>query len=138
MGGIDIEQVAEEHPDHVGRGHFSNLLPFSDYQAKQVIAAAGVTGSALTRLTPVVARLARLFRERDMTLAEINPLAQLEDGSFVALDAHMEMENDAGGRQKKLLRGVLEIAEGDDRVGYEPSAFRKHLGASDAGDPRGC
>ena len=29
MGGIDIEQVAEEHPDHVGRGHFSNLLPLS-------------------------------------------------------------------------------------------------------------
>ena len=44
MGGIDIEQVAEEHPDHVGRGHFSNLLPFSDYQAKQVIASVGVTG----------------------------------------------------------------------------------------------
>ena len=30
-----------------------------------------------------------------MTLAEINPLARLEDGSFVALDAHMEMENEA-------------------------------------------
>src|SRR5918996_3659694 len=29
MGGIDIEEVAETHPDHVGRGHFSNLLPFS-------------------------------------------------------------------------------------------------------------
>ena len=95
MGGIDIEQVAEEHPDHVGRRHFSNLLPFSDFQAKQVIADAGVTGSALNRLTPIVARLARLFRDRDMTLAEINPLAQLEDGSFVALDAHMEMENEA-------------------------------------------
>ena len=27
MGGIDIEEVAEKHPDHVGRGHFSNLLP---------------------------------------------------------------------------------------------------------------
>src|ERR1043165_6181145 len=35
MGGIDIEEVAESHPDHVGRGHFSNLLPFSDFQAKQ-------------------------------------------------------------------------------------------------------
>src|ERR671928_493813 len=35
MGGIDIEQVAEEHPDHVGRGHFSTLLPVSDFQAKQ-------------------------------------------------------------------------------------------------------
>ena len=104
MGGIDIEQVAEEHPDHVGRGHFSNLLPFSDYQAKQVIAAAGVTGSALNRLTPILARLARLFRERDMTLAEINPLAQLEDGSFVALDAHMEMENEGMPRQQRAAR----------------------------------
>ena len=36
IGGIDIEQVAEEHPDHVGRRHFSNILPFSDYEAKEV------------------------------------------------------------------------------------------------------
>ncbi len=47
MGGIDIEEVAETHPEHVGRGHFSNLLPLSDFQAKQAIAATGVTGRAL-------------------------------------------------------------------------------------------
>src|ERR1700754_4683809 len=51
MGGIDIEQVADEHPDHVARGHFSTLRPFSEWQAKQVIASIGVTGSALNRLT---------------------------------------------------------------------------------------
>jgi len=102
MGGIDIEQVAEEHPDHVGRGHFSNLLPLSDFQAKQVIAQVGVTGSALNKLTPILTRLARLFVEHDMTLAEINPLGELEDGSFVALDAHMEMENEARPRQKAI------------------------------------
>ena len=50
---------------------------------------------ALNRLTPILARLARLFVENDMTLAEINPLGELEDGSFVALDAHMDMENEA-------------------------------------------
>ena len=38
MGGIDIEEVAEKHPDHVGRGHLSNLHPISDFQAKQVVA----------------------------------------------------------------------------------------------------
>src|ERR687893_389219 len=81
IGGIDIEEVAEEHPDHVGRGHVSNLLPFSEFQAKQVIASVGVTGSALNRLTPILSNLARLFSDRDMTLAEINPLARLEDGS---------------------------------------------------------
>ena len=136
MGGIDIEEVAEKHPDHVGRGHFSNLLPLSDFQAKQAIAATGVTGRALTRLTPILTALARLFQERDMTLAEINPLAELEDGSFVALDAHMEMEDEARPRQKALLK-TLDIAEDDLREGYEPSAFEAAVKAIDSADHRG-
>jgi len=137
MGGIDIEQVAEEHPDHVGRGHVSNLLPVGDYEAKQVVAATGVTGSQLNRATPVLARLARLFRDNDMLLAEINPLAELTDGSFVALDAHMEMEDEAVGRQKKLLRKELGIAEEDTRDNYVPSQFEKNVKAIDAADHRG-
>jgi succinyl-CoA synthetase beta subunit/citryl-CoA synthetase large subunit len=137
MGGIDIEEVAEQHPDHVGKGHVSNLLPIADFEAKQVVAATGVTGSQLNRATPVLARLARLFRDNDMTLAEINPLAELSDGSFVALDAHMEMENEAVGRQKKLLRVHLEIAEEDTRDTYEPSAFERNVAAIDAADHRG-
>jgi len=136
MGGIDIEQVAEEHPDHVGRGHVSNLLPISDFEAKQVIAATGVSGSELNRATPVLARLARLFRDNDMTLAEINPLAKLADGSFVALDAHMEMENEAKPRQKALL-AELGIAADDTREPYEPSEFERNVAAIDAADHRG-
>jgi succinyl-CoA synthetase beta subunit len=136
MGGIDIEEVAETHPGHVGRGHFSNLLPLSDFQAKQTIAATGVTGRALTRLTPILARLARLFQEHDMTLAEINPLAELQDGSFVALDAHMEMEDEARPRQKGLL-AKLEIEEDDAREGHEPSPFEAAVTAIDAADHRG-
>ncbi|HET7049045.1 MAG TPA: ATP-grasp domain-containing protein, partial [Solirubrobacteraceae bacterium] len=38
MGGIDIEEVAEQHPDHVARMHFSTLTPFPDWKAKQLIA----------------------------------------------------------------------------------------------------
>jgi succinyl-CoA synthetase beta subunit len=137
MGGIDIEQVAEEHPDHVGRGHFSNLLPYSDFQAKQVIAAAGVSGKELTRLTPILTRLARLFQERDMTLAEINPLAQLEDGSFVALDAHMEMENEAMGRQRKVLAGLGIADDEGTREGHEPTPFEALVKEIDSADHRG-
>ena len=125
MGGIDIEQVAEEHPDHVGRGHFSTLEPFSDFQAKQVIAAAGVTGRALQRATPVLARLAQLFLENDMTLAEINPLAELKDGSFVALDAHMEMENEGMPRQKGLLKALGIGEEEGTREDHTPTAVRR-------------
>jgi succinyl-CoA synthetase beta subunit/citryl-CoA synthetase large subunit len=136
MGGIDIEEVAEKHPEHVGRGHFSNLLPLSDFQAKQVIAAAGVSGRELTRLTPILTRLARLFQERDMTLAEINPLAQVEDGSFVALDAHMEMEDEARPRQKAVL-SEIGIAEDERREVHEPSRFEETVAAIDAADHRG-
>jgi succinyl-CoA synthetase beta subunit/citryl-CoA synthetase large subunit len=137
MGGIDIEEVAESHPDHVGRGHLSNLLPISDFHAKRVIAATGVTGSELTRATPILARLAQLQRDYDMTLAEINPLARLADGSFVALDAHMEMENEATPRQRELLQKVLEIDPGDTREPYEPSDFERNVKAIDSADHRG-
>jgi succinyl-CoA synthetase beta subunit/citryl-CoA synthetase large subunit len=136
MGGIDIEEVAQSHPDHVGRGHFSNLLPFSEFQAKQAIASVGLTGSALNRLTPIVTRLARLFQEHDLTLAEINPLAQLEDGAFVALDAHMEMEDEARPRQQQLL-AELGIAEDEAREGHEPSSFEAAVDAIDSADHRG-
>jgi succinyl-CoA synthetase beta subunit len=137
MGGIDIEEVAEEHPDHVGRGHVSNLLPIADFQAKQVIASTGVSGSALNRATPVLARLARLFRDTDMTLAEVNPLARLADGSFVALDAHMEMEEEAKPRHEALLRKELGIADDDTRDPYEPSEFERNVRAIDSADHRG-
>ena len=137
MGGIDIEQVAEEHPDHVGRGHFSTLDPFSDFQAKQVIAQAGVTGRALQRLTPVLSRLAQLFLEHDMTLAEINPLAELQDGTFVALDAHMEMENEGMPRQKALIAALGIGADEGTREGREPTPFEAAVKAIDAADHRG-
>jgi len=136
MGGIDIEQVAEEHPDHVGRGHLSNLLPISDFQAKEVVARVGLTGSELNRATAVLARLARLQRDWDMTLAEINPLARLSDGSFVALDAHMEMENEAVFRHRKALE-ELGVDLSDPREQYEPSEFERNVKAIDAADHRG-
>src|SRR5437868_12215390 len=136
MGGIDIEQVAEEHPDHVARGHFSTIGPFSDWQAKQVIASLGITGSALNRLTPILARLARLFVRYDMTLAEINPLGELEDGSFVALDAHMDMENEARPRQQALLR-ELGVGDEETRQAREPTPFELAGEEVDSMDHRG-
>jgi succinyl-CoA synthetase beta subunit len=136
MGGIDIEEVAEKHPDHVGRGHFSNLLPFGDYQAKEVVAQVGLTGRQLTRITPILARLARLFVEYDMTLAEVNPLGELEDGSFVALDAHMDMENEARPRQSDLL-AELGVAGEETRQAREPTEFELAGEEVDSMDHRG-
>ncbi len=136
VGGIDIEQVAEEQPEKVGRRHFSNILPFGDYEAKEVIASTGVTGSALNKLTPILTRLAKLFVANDMTLAEINPLGRLKDGSFVALDAHMDIENEARGRHKKLL-AELGVGEEETRQAREATPFELAGEAVDSQDHRG-
>src|SRR3954467_13896010 len=136
MGGIDIEEVAESHPDHVGRGHLSTILPLSDFRAKEVIASVGVSGARLNHLVPILTRLAELFLERDMTLAKINPLGELDDGSFVALDAHMEMENEARGRQKDLL-DALGVADEETRQAREATPFELAGEAVDAQDHRG-
>jgi succinyl-CoA synthetase beta subunit len=136
VGGIDIEQVAEEQPDKVGRRHFSNILPLSEFQAKEVVASTGVTGSDLNRLVPIVTRLAKLFVDYDMTLAEINPLGKLKDGSFVALDAHMDMENEARGRHKALLKD-LGVGDHETRQAREPTEFELAGEAIDAASHRG-
>src|SRR3954451_80864 len=136
MGGIDIEEVNEQHPDRVGRGHLSNVMEVPDFAAKEVVAQTGVTGNRLNRITPILARLARLFRDYDMTLAEINPLGELEDGSFVALDAHMEMENEARPRQRELLK-ELGVGEEETRQAREATAFELAGEQVDAQDHRG-
>src|ERR687883_1357933 len=136
MGGIDIEEVAETHPDHIGRGHFSTVLPHMDFVAKDVVAQVGITGSDLNRLTPVLSKLARLFVKYDMTLAEINPLAKLEDGTFVAVDAHMDMENEARPRQQAILK-ELGIGDEETREAREPTEFEIKGEQIDAVDHRG-
>jgi succinyl-CoA synthetase beta subunit/citryl-CoA synthetase large subunit len=136
VGGIDIEQVAEEQPDRVGRRHFQTTRPFSDYMAKELVASVGVTGSELNKLVPIITKLAKLFVADDMTLAEINPLGKLTDGTFVALDAHMDMENEARGRQKALLT-ELGVGDEETRQAREATEFELAGEAVDAQDHRG-
>ena len=95
MGGIDIEEVAESHPEHLSRTNFSALRPFSDYIAKVAVASVGVTGNDLAPLTRIVAGLARTFLQYDLTLAEINPLVITKDKKLLCLDAKIGFDDNA-------------------------------------------
>jgi len=122
MGGIDIEQVATQHPDHVSKTHFSTILPLSPRIAKEAVGAVGVSGSELLRLTPIVFELMQLFLDCDLTLAEINPLARLTDGRFVVLDGHVDLEAEARAKHRALL-AELGIGEEETRQAREPTPF---------------
>ena len=136
MGGIDIEEVSEKHPEHIGKRNFSTLLPFSDFMAKELIASVGVSGADLSRLTQIAATLARIFQNYGLTLAEINPLARLEEGRFVCLDGHVDMEDDARDSQKAILK-ELEIDPEEKRQARPPTPFEIKGAQIDAVDHRG-
>ena len=137
MGGIDIEEVAEQHPDHVGRGHFSNLLPLSDFQAKQVIASVGVTGSALNRLTPILATPGAAVRRARHDAGGDQP-ARAARGRHASsrVDAHMEMENEAR-RARRRCSTELGVGDEETREAREPTPFEIDGEAVDAVDHRG-
>ena len=136
LGGIDIEEVAEKHPDHVSKTHFSTILPITPRLAKEAIGATGVSGDALTRVTPIVFELMRIFLAYDLTLAEINPLGRLEDGRFVVLDGHIDLEAEARSKHRKLL-DELGIAPEETRQAREATPFEVRGAAINAADHRG-
>ncbi len=136
MGGIDIEEVAEQHPDHIARRNFSTLVPFSDYIMKELIASLGIAGTELTALTGIGTRLVETFVRYNLTLAEINPLAQLEDRSFMALDCHADMEDEARERHQPLL-DEFGIDQDEQRQGRPPTDFERRGAQVDAVDHRG-
>ena len=136
MGGIDIEEVAEKHPEHVSKTHLSTLLPVTERIAKEAISATGVSGAALTRATPIVASLIEIFLRYDLTLAEINPLVRLEDGRFLVLDGHVDLEGEARELHKALL-DELGIGPDETRLARPPTPFEIAGARVDASDHRG-
>ena len=137
MGGIDIEEVAETHLEHIAKVHLSTLNPFSDFRAKEAVASLGITGGELNQLTRVLAQLVRTFLAYNLTLAEINPLAQLDDGSFVVLDCHLDMEDEARERHQSAVLDGLGIGADEMRQGRPATDFEKRGARVDTVDPRG-
>jgi succinyl-CoA synthetase beta subunit len=136
MGGIDIEEVAEKHPEHVSRTHLSSLLPFHPYKAKEAVAATGVTGEDLGKLASIVQMLVEVFQRYDLTLAEINPIGKTKDGRILVLDGHVDLEGDARDKHAKVVAD-LGIGKDETREARPPTAFEIRGAQVDAGDHRG-
>ena len=136
MGGIDIEEVALKHPEHVAQVHLSTLLPFSPYKAKEAIAGTGVSGDDLNKIIPIVSTLVEIFLRYDLTLAEINPLGKTADGKFLVLDGHVDLEGDARDKHAKVVE-ELGIGKEETREARPPTAFEIKGAQVDASDHRG-
>jgi succinyl-CoA synthetase beta subunit len=128
-GGVEIETLARDAPDRLVRYVLDPLQDLSIHTARDLLRNAGLHGQDLVNVAKVLADLVRSTTELDLILAEINPLFILEDGSVVAGDAKIEMDDSALPRQRKLLTELEEktqrpiaelgVAQGA-RIAYEP------------------
>jgi succinyl-CoA synthetase beta subunit/malate-CoA ligase subunit beta len=94
-GGMDIEEVAKTHPEKVIRETVDPGVGLMEFQCRKIAANIGLRGKQIHEASKLMRALYKCFREKDALLAEINPLAELNGGSLMALDAKMSFDGNA-------------------------------------------
>ncbi len=102
FGGMEIEEVAAEHPEAMLKEHFDPCQGLQAYQARRLGFALDLSGDTFKKFLKFVTALARAYNESDATLAEINPLLITADGDVLALDAKMNFDDNAIGRHADI------------------------------------
>ena len=113
-GGMEIEKVAAETPDKILKAAFSPAAGLSEEDARRLAEGIGIPRGLIANAVGLMTALARAFTELDCSLAEINPLVTTTDGDVQALDAKINLDDNALFRQKELLE-LRDIHEEDPR-----------------------
>ncbi len=101
-GGMDIEAVAAETPEKILTVTVDPVAGLQGYQCRQLAFGLGLEGAQIRELTRAMLGLYRLFTEKDLSLVEINPLVVTGDDRLLALDAKVNIDDNALFRQKAL------------------------------------
>lgn len=101
-GGMDIEEIAANHPEQILQEVCDPLNGLVDFQARNLAFKLGLSSEKIGAFSKLLKGLYKLFKENDLALLEINPLIVTADGSLVALDCKMSVDDNALYRQKNL------------------------------------
>ena len=101
-GGMDIEEVAATTPEKIFRVIADPLIGLSPYHARDLAIALEVPSESIRATTKLIIDLYKVFIENDCSLVEVNPLVVTTDNAIVALDAKINLEDDALFRHPEL------------------------------------
>jgi succinyl-CoA synthetase beta subunit len=101
-GGMDIEEVALHTPEKIIRVSIHPTAGLQDYQCRQLAYGLGLNGAQIAQFGKIAHALYTLYLERDASLVEVNPLIVTGDGDLLALDAKINIEDNALFRHKDL------------------------------------
>ena len=94
-GGVDIEQVAATEPEKLITVEVDNTAGLQAYQARQMGFGMGLNTVQVRQLTKIMSGLYHLFKDKDLSLIEVNPLIITRSGDLLALDAKINADGNA-------------------------------------------
>lgn len=101
-GGMDIETVARDQPEAILRLAVDPVVGLQPYQCRRAGFFLGLKGTAFKQLQQIMQGLFRLFCDKDASLVEINPLVVTNDNALMAIDAKINLDDNALYRQPAL------------------------------------
>jgi succinyl-CoA synthetase beta subunit len=109
-GGVEIEEVAARSPEKILKTAISPEAGIWPFQARCLAYELGFTGEQAPKAEAIITALARVYLEKDCSLAEINPLAVMDNGDVLAVDAKINFDDNALFRHPDIekLRDISE------------------------------
>jgi succinyl-CoA synthetase beta subunit len=115
-GGVEIEEVAEKNPDAIIKTPLHPHMGLQPHEARRIAFELGFKGKQVSQAAKIMLALAKLFVEKDCTIAEINPLIVTPptndhpDGRVLAIDAKFNFDDNALFRHKDIA-GLFDPTE---------------------------
>ena len=101
-GGVEIEKVAEETPEKILKATICPLAGAQPYQGRDLAFKLGLEGKQVGQFVKIFLGLAKMFKEKDVELIEVNPLVITPEGNLHCLDAKVAIDSNAVARHPDL------------------------------------
>ncbi|MBU0655570.1 MAG: ADP-forming succinate--CoA ligase subunit beta [Gammaproteobacteria bacterium] len=102
-GGMEIEKVAHETPEKILKATVDPLVGVMPYQGRELAFGLGLEGAQIGQFSKLLAGLGKMFKEKDLSLVEINPLVVTAEGNLLCLDGKVNVDSNALYRQPELV-----------------------------------
>ena len=94
-GGTDIENTSKSDPSKIAQETIDPSVGLQNFQCRKLVKVLDLRGGAAKQAMQIMKRVYRLFRDKDALMVEVNPLALLENGELIALDAKINFDSNA-------------------------------------------
>ena len=119
-GGVEIEKVAHETPEKILKAVIDPLTGAQPYQGRDLAFKLGLKGAQIKQFVSIFIGLAKLFKEKDLELLEVNPLVITDEGNLHCLDAKVVIDSNAIFRQPEI-RDMHDPSQEDAREAHASS-----------------